>query len=180
MGLIQKIAYILGRRTPSERCIEKIRSGGGIVGNNVQILNSSIDLRIPSLLIIGNDVTITGATLLTHDASTKTALGYTKFGNIIIGNNVFIGIGAIILPNTTIGDDVVIGAGCVVAKNIPSNSIVVGNPGKVICTYKEYINEFGTKIDEGSLKVFKMYPKEIVESKKEKTFIPANDIFFTL
>lgn len=51
---------------------------------------------------------------------------------IKIGNNVWIGAGANILPGVTIGDNVTIGAGSVVNKSIPANSIAVGNPCKVI------------------------------------------------
>ncbi|MEG1705599.1 MAG: sugar O-acetyltransferase [Clostridia bacterium] len=50
---------------------------------------------------------------------------------VIIGNNVWIGGGAIILPGVTIGNNVVIGAGSVVTKSIPSNVIAFGNPCKV-------------------------------------------------
>ncbi len=49
-----------------------------------------------------------------------------------IGDNVWIGGSVTILPGVTIGDNVTIGAGSVVTKNIPSNSIAVGNPCKVI------------------------------------------------
>ncbi|MGK0388965.1 MAG: acetyltransferase-like isoleucine patch superfamily enzyme [Maribacter sp.] len=51
---------------------------------------------------------------------------------IIIGNNVWIGGNSIVLPEVKIGDNVIIGAGSVVTKDIPSNSIAVGNPCKVI------------------------------------------------
>lgn len=53
---------------------------------------------------------------------------------IKIGNNIWIGAGANILPGVTIGDNVTIGAGSVVNKSIPANSIAVGNPCKVIKT----------------------------------------------
>ena len=53
---------------------------------------------------------------------------------IKIGNNVWIGAGANILPGVTIGDNVTIGAGSVENKSIPANSIAVGNPCKVIKT----------------------------------------------
>jgi len=49
-----------------------------------------------------------------------------------IGKNTFIGVGSTILPGVKIGDEVIIGASSVVTKNIPSNSIAVGNPAKVI------------------------------------------------
>lgn len=56
---------------------------------------------------------------------------YSK-GPIIIGNNVWIGEKVCILPNVRIGDGAVIGAGSVVTKDIPSGSVAVGNPAKVI------------------------------------------------
>ena len=51
---------------------------------------------------------------------------------VTIGNNVWIGAGVSILPGVTIGDNVVIGAGSVVTKDIPSYSLAVGNPCRVI------------------------------------------------
>lgn len=49
-----------------------------------------------------------------------------------IGNNVFIGSGAKLLGNITIGDNVKIGANAVVLKDVPSNTTVVGIPGKIV------------------------------------------------
>ncbi|PZP49577.1 MAG: maltose acetyltransferase [Pseudopedobacter saltans] len=53
---------------------------------------------------------------------------------ITVGNNVWIGAQAIILPGVTIGDNAIIGAGSVVTKDIPANSVAVGNPCRVIKT----------------------------------------------
>lgn len=50
----------------------------------------------------------------------------------VIGNNVTLGANVTIIGDITIGDNCIIGAGAVVVKSIPANSIVVGNPGKVI------------------------------------------------
>lgn len=49
-----------------------------------------------------------------------------------IGNDVWIGGGAIILPGVTIGNNVIVGAGSVVTKDIPDGVIVAGNPAKII------------------------------------------------
>ena len=49
-----------------------------------------------------------------------------------IGNNVWIGGGAILLPGVTIGDNVVIGAGSVVSRDIPSNKIACGVPCRIV------------------------------------------------
>ena len=51
---------------------------------------------------------------------------------VTIGNSVWIGGSVTILPGVTIGHNVTIGAGSVVTKDIPSNSIAVGNPCKII------------------------------------------------
>ncbi|NJL09439.1 MAG: hypothetical protein HC908_02070 [Calothrix sp. SM1_7_51] len=49
-----------------------------------------------------------------------------------IGNNVWIGGGAIICPGVNIGDNTTIGAGSVVVRDIPTNVVAVGNPCRVI------------------------------------------------
>lgn len=49
----------------------------------------------------------------------------------VIGNDVWIGSGAIVVGGVTVGDGVVIGAGAVVAKDVPPYAIVVGNPAQV-------------------------------------------------
>ena len=91
------------------------------------------------LIEIGNRVTLAPRVhILAHDASTKRMLGYTLIGKVIIGDDVFIGAGSIVLPNVTIGNKVIVGAGSVVKHSIPDNSVAVGNPAKVICTYEEY------------------------------------------
>ena len=56
-------------------------------------------------------------------------------------NNVFIGCNSIIMGGVRIGNNVVIGAGSVVTKDIPDNSVVVGNPAKVIKTFDEFIEK---------------------------------------
>ena len=56
----------------------------------------------------------------------------TQTAPIVIGNNVWIGGGVIIMPGVTIGDNVVIGAGSVVTKDIPDNVVAYGNPCRVM------------------------------------------------
>ena len=67
------------------------------------------------------------------DAKTRNqGLEYAK--PITVGDNVWIGGGVQVMPGVTIGDNVVIGGGSVVVKDIPSNSVAVGNPCRVIRT----------------------------------------------
>ena len=60
------------------------------------------------------------------------AEGWEAAAPITIGDNVWIGGGATILPGVTIGEDSVIGAGSVVTKDVPARSVAVGNPARVI------------------------------------------------
>ncbi|MFF8977510.1 sugar O-acetyltransferase [Streptomyces cellulosae] len=53
---------------------------------------------------------------------------------ITIGDNVWIGGGAIVCPGVTIGDNAVIGAGAVVTKDVPANVVAVGNPARPVRT----------------------------------------------
>lgn len=139
---VRRVLEILHLVKPVDyNSIEALRGRGVKIGENVDILNSQIDGCHGFLISIGNNVTITGATLLAHDASTKKFLGYSKVGRIDIGNDVFIGKGAIILPNTKIGNRVIVGAGSVVAKDIPDNSVVIGNPCRVLCSFDDYIEK---------------------------------------
>ncbi len=58
--------------------------------------------------------------------------GYQYNSPVHIGKNCWIGAGVIVVPGVTIGDNVVIGAGSIVTKDIPSNSLAVGNPCRVL------------------------------------------------
>ncbi|GAB7036882.1 sugar O-acetyltransferase [Catenuloplanes niger JCM 9533] len=51
---------------------------------------------------------------------------------IVIGDNVWLGSGAIVLPGVTIGENTVVGAGAVVTRDLPPNVVAVGNPARVV------------------------------------------------
>ena len=79
---------------------------------------------------IGPNVSIYTACHSTDPVERNSRQEWAK--SVTIGNNVWIGGSVTILPGVTIGDNVSIGAGSVVVKDIPSNSVAVGNPCKVI------------------------------------------------
>ena len=58
--------------------------------------------------------------------------GYSSRSPVIVEENVWIGTRAILLPGVRIGRNSVIGAGAVVTKDVPPNSVVAGNPAKVV------------------------------------------------
>jgi acetyltransferase-like isoleucine patch superfamily enzyme len=93
---------------------------------------------------------------LTHDYSYTTALisinekPQTDIGilrEIVVGNNVFIGMNSIILPGTKIGNNVIIGAGSVVRGTIPNYSVAAGNPATVISDIREFANKVKNRKD---------------------------------
>ncbi|WP_455618000.1 acyltransferase [Eisenbergiella sp.] len=137
--------------------IEKCRKHGMNIGANTFIYSSNIDYGHAFLISVGDNCTITGATLLAHDATTKKQLGYVKVGRINIGNNVFIGQGAIVLPGVTVEDNVIIGAGTVVSRSIPSNSVVVGNPARIIGKTTDYMQKHENRIKKNPELVWKTY-----------------------
>lgn len=132
-----KIARALGVRFTAEPGKEKCR----ILSEPSAMFGSE-----PYLITIGKNVEITaGVVFITHDGAVWTLRNFDEkyktldvFGPIKIGDNVFIGNNAVILPGVTIGDNVVIGAGSVVAKSIPANSVAAGNPCRVIRSISEY------------------------------------------
>ena len=98
------------------------------VGENT-VLNRGVYLDGRGGLFIGSNVSISlDAKIFTssHDVQDSNFKGVAK--TTIIGNRVFIGANAIILPGINIGDGAVIGAGSVVTKDVKNLSIVAGNP----------------------------------------------------
>lgn len=82
-------------------------------------------------------------TLLTHDWVTRVFIRcgldfLPSSGRVTIGNNVSFGQNVIVLKGVVIGDNSFIGAGSIVTKNIPSNSVAVGVPCKVVATIEDY------------------------------------------
>ena len=69
-----------------------------------------------------------------------------------------------ILPNTTIGNNVIVGAGTVVACDIPDNSVVIGNPCKVICSCSEYLEKQEKRMK--TLPVFDFAGRELNDDTK--------------
>lgn len=139
LNLLKRIKKMIGGTSNSSELEYRINHGF-VHGKNFNCYNiSGIDANYPWLISVGDDVTIaSNVNILAHDASTNHVGCHVKIGRVIIGNNVFIGNSAIILPNVKIGDNVIIGAGSVVSKSIPDNSVFAGNPAKFIMSFDDY------------------------------------------
>ena len=107
-----------------------LRLGDKVYANYNLTLVDDTWITIGSYTMIGPNVTIATACHPTEPELRRRNLQYNR--PVTIGENVWIGAGAILLPGVTIGDDSVIGAGSVVTKDIPAGVVAVGNPCKVL------------------------------------------------
>jgi len=135
-NILRNVIRRIVRYDPVKQYIKR----GLIVGKNFNMQHEVILDSHTWHIEIGDDVTLAPRVhILTHDASTKRHLNYTRLGKVKIGNRVFVGAASIILPGVMIGDDVVVGAGSIVTCDIPEGHVVAGNPAKIICTIEEFL-----------------------------------------
>ncbi|MBR1860020.1 MAG: sugar O-acetyltransferase, partial [Selenomonadaceae bacterium] len=110
------------------------------LGNNVYInfnltVVDDVEIIVGDYVMFGPNVTIATANHPIDPALRQKGYQYAK--KITIGNNVWIGANAVILPGVTIGENSIIGAGSIVTKDIPPNVVAVGNPCRVMRSIKE-------------------------------------------
>lgn len=143
---------------------------GAKIGLNTRILSDISALGTePYLVEIGEKCLVSlNVTFMTHDGGISVLNNLEcfgkntmdKLGKIKVGNNVFIGKDATIMPGVTIGDNVIIGLGSIVTKDIESNSVVCGIPAKKIKTIQEYKDSIKDKV----------YPTANLSSKEKKKY----------
>ena len=116
------------------------------IGNDVRIsMGARLDKTNPKGIHIGNFTAITsGAAILTHDFVNR------SYSDVHIGQNCFIGYGAIVLPGVRIGDSVIVTGNSVVGRDVPSNSVVMGNPARVV-ENNIVTGPWGIRLDKGNV-----------------------------
>jgi len=145
--IMRKIQY--GLYAPNE--IARIK--GVKFGKNPKFATTNFGTE-PYLIEVGDNFeTSKNVEFITHDGSLGVLRNiYDDFKDadymdkIIIGDNVFIGLGAILLPGTRIGNNVIVGAGSVVKGELLSNSVYAGVPAKRIGTLDEYKSKMEGKV----------------------------------
>ena len=132
IGLYQR-TIIIARTSNS---IIKIGNNVGMSGTTIYARNN---IEIGDNTLIGGNVKIIDNDFhpLEIEARNNDIKEKIKSKPVKIGKNCFIGVNSIILKGTELGDGCIVGAGAVVSGKFPSNSVIVGNPAKVI---KEYNN----------------------------------------
>ena len=112
-------------------------------GKNIKIgshafINYNVSIMDREKVSIGDHVLLAPNVVITtsnHPLDLKMRREYLGLASpVTIGNDVWIGAGAVILPGVTLGNNVVVAAGAVVAKDVPDNSLVAGVPAHIIKT----------------------------------------------
>lgn len=146
MKLIKKMISMVPNKYSSRAYVSYLRDYGIKIGNGTYFVSPRktwVDITKNGFISIGKNCCITaGVTILAHDWSYSVMI--RKYNGIAgkqlytsIGDNVFIGVNAIILMGAEIGDNVIIGAGAVVSGKVESNSVYAGNPARKICSLEE-------------------------------------------
>lgn len=115
------------------------------LGQGVRISwTARLDRTNPKGIHIGDYTAITaGAAVLTHDFVNR------QWRETRIGRCCFLGYGAVVLPGVTVGDHCIISANSVVGRDVPPNSVVMGNPAKVVES-GIVTGEWGIRLDKGN------------------------------
>jgi maltose O-acetyltransferase len=139
----------LVHRIRGTRDVPSLVRRGLELGDDVFIADDVyIDAAWAWLVSIGAHSTLAPrVVILAHDAATKRELGYSVVRRVRIGNGVFIGAGAIILPGVTIGDEAIVGAGAVVRRDVAPGSLVIGNPAEHVCAAADYLQKHRTALE---------------------------------
>lgn len=136
--ILQKLKLRYGSQAT---VIGTLRAMGVRIGEGCRIYTTDFGSE-PWLIKIGDRVCVSNdVTFVNHGLNWPFQQKYeslTGFGPIEIGDNCQIGVRATILPFVTIGENCIVGACSVVTKSVPPNSVVAGNPARVICSMEEY------------------------------------------
>ncbi len=126
-----------------EAHLTRLRTAGMRIGTGCKIY-SDFNTTEPWLVSIGDRVGIAGGVkLITHDGAAFRLRNrrpmLQSLGQVSIGDDVFIGENALLLPGTHIGRGSIIGPGAVVRGRVDENVIVFGNPAKVMGRASVYL-----------------------------------------
>lgn len=107
-----------------------VHFGNGVYANfNLTIVDDG-HVYVGDKVMFGPNVTVATANHPIEPSLREKGFQYNK--DVFIGENVWIGAGAVIVPGVRIGKNSVIGGGSVVTKDIPENVVAVGNPCRVL------------------------------------------------
>lgn len=124
----RSLNHLLWLRAPIERVRQfRLRRRGVRIGERVDFSFSAVlEPGAPGGIVVGNETTVSPLAII--DARCPDG----SVDPILIGSRCFIGAGALIMAGVTIGDGVLVAGGSVVTRSAPADSIVAGNPARVV------------------------------------------------
>lgn len=131
------------------------------IGNN-NLIGKNHWSTEPYLITVGSNCQLTNCKIFTHGGGNVIRHlhpDFYCFGKVKIGDYVYIGTNALIMPGVTIGNNVLVAAGSIVTKSVPANCVVAGNPAKIICSIEDYYEKN---------KIFDIHSKHLNIKEKEK------------
>ena len=150
--------------------VRHARMIGVTLGENCLIYRSVEWPSEPYLVTIGDNVQLTrGVAIHTHGGGNvvrRMVADFDVFGKVEIKDWAYIGAHAQIMPGVTIGEGAMVAAGSVVTKSVPDGFVVGGNPVKVLCSVKEYLDR--------NLK-YNVHTKGVSEEKKKQILLMMNE-----
>lgn len=101
------------------------------IGNHVSVMYNFVCMSRGGV-IIEDDVSIAANTQILTNNHDEKQHRILLCKPVVIKKNAWIGAGVTILPGVTIGENAIVGAAAVVTKDVPANTIVVGNPARIV------------------------------------------------
>jgi len=108
---------------------------GSVIEHHLEIRDGvriHSNVFVPEYTLLKKSAWLGPNVVLTNAKYPRSATVKENLKGPTIGVNTKVGAGTVVLPGVIIGDNCLIGAGSVVTKDVPDNSVVVGNPGRVI------------------------------------------------
>jgi maltose O-acetyltransferase len=131
-----------------ERRWRKYREQGMHLGKDVLLPASTwIDVGHCNLISIGDHCGFgADCLILAHDAQMDEFLDAARLGKVIIHESCHIGARTVILPGVEIGPRTIVGANSVVPRSLPPETVCAGNPAKVICSLRDYLEKHRSRL----------------------------------
>lgn len=146
---LQKVVSRLrGRVMPSDGLsyAAMLRAEGRMTIGDHCSISPGVNITDPDYVVMGSNVRLSDCSLFGHDGSINMinramATTFDAVGPIVIGDNVFIGHGAIVLPGTNIESNTIIGAGSVVKGQVEGGHVYAGSPLRAISTFEAHLQK---------------------------------------
>ena len=160
---------LIWKLLPSRLRLTILKLQGLNIGGGCEILNGFDFGSEPWLVTIGNNVRVSsGVRITTHDGGVWVLRNLypelsmaDRFGRVVIGDNVHIGMDAMIMAGVTIGSNCVVGAHAVVTHDVPDGSVVAGVPARIIESIEDYENKC----------IYKVVPTKGLKPRKKRKIV---------